>query len=359
MDDRSRLEARLRAAGLTDDEIARAAAGGRLPTLAVELTLGGMPRHTLTELAAEVGLPTGYLRELLQAAGRPNPRRGERVFTQEDIDMARLVRTILDSGLPRADVLEVARVLGQGTSQMAESVRRIAGNALLRPGDTEASVGLRYAEAADQLGPAIPALLGYGFRTQLRDRISAHLVTEAEREAGKLRGTRDVAIAFADLVNYTELGESLDAEDVGRIAGELARLATRALRTRVQLVKTIGDAAMFVSRDPEALVATVGDLRTAVSRPESGLPDVRAGIAYGPATTHGGDWFGSTVNLASRITGAARPGQILASEEVCERTSGSEWRKRRRRSFKGVDGRPRLYSLESWSGHTPAGGKGR
>ena len=345
MDERARLEDRLRRAGLSDEDIARADQEGRLPTVAVELTLGGLPRHTLTEVATAAGLPTGYLRELLQAAGRPNPRRGERTFTDEDVEMARLVRTIVAAGLPRNEILEVARVLGQGTGQMAEAVRRIAGDALLRPGDSEAAVGLRYAETADQLGPAIPALLGYAFRTQLRDRIAAHMVTDAERKEGRLRGERDMAIAFADLVDYTKLGQQLEAEEVGRLAGQLARCATKALRTEVMLIKTIGDAAMFASTRVEPLATTVTDLRKAVQKDDH-LPDLRVGIAFGPATTHGGDWFGSTVNLASRVTAAAKPGQILADEAVRDQAPGLPWKKRRRRSLKGVEGWARLYSLE-------------
>jgi adenylate cyclase len=345
MDERARLEERLRLAGLSDDDIDQAAREGRLPTLAVELTLGGVPEHTLTDVAGAAGLPTGFLRELLQAAGRPNPRRGERTFTDEDIEMARLVRFILDTGLPRIEVLEVARVLGQGTSQMAEAVRRIAGDALLRPGDTEAAVGLRFAEAADRLGPAIPALLGYGFRTQLRDRISAHLVTEAELREGRLRGTVEMAVAFADLVDYTRIGQQLEPEDVGRMASQLARCATKSLRTEVTLVKTIGDAAMFASPAVAPMVETVSALRTAVQKDEQ-LPDLRVGLAYGPATTHGGDWFGSTVNLASRLTGAAKPGQILADAGVAEQTPDLPWKKRRRRALKGVERRVRLFSFE-------------
>ena len=346
MDDRARLEKRLRSAGLSDADIDRAANDGRLPTVAVELTLGGLPVHTLTEVAAAAGLPTGFLRELLQAAGRPNPRRGERAFTDEDIEMARLVRVIIDAGLPRTDILEVARVLGQGTGQMAEAVRRIAGDALLRPGDSEAAVGLRYAETAERLGPAIPALLGYAFRTQLRDRISAHLVTEGERREGRLRGERNMAIAFADLVDYTKLGQRLEAEEVGRLAGQLARCATKALLTDVWLIKTIGDAAMFAAPSIDPLARTLTDLRAAVQK-DPALPDLRVGIAYGPATTHGGDWFGATVNLASRVTAAARPGQILADESVYEQAPSLPWKKRRRRNLKGVDGWARLYSLES------------
>lgn len=350
--DRERLEARLRAAGLTDEEIAAAEKDGRLATIAVELTLGGLAAHTLTEVATAANLPTAFLRELLQAAGRPNPQRGQRVFTDEDIEMARLVRMILDFGLERQDILEVARVLGQGTALMAESVRRIAGDALLQKGDTEEAVGLRFAQAAEQLGPAVPALLGYGFRTQLRDRIAAHMLSETELAEGRLRKTQDVAVAFADLVNYTKLGQELDPEDIGKLAGRLARLATKAQKGQTRLIKTIGDAAMFVGPDPREVVATALALRDRIDK-DIKLPGARIGIAYGPATTHGGDWFGTTVNVASRITRVAKPGQILVDDDVCEKAAGFTFKKRRKRNLKGLDGRTRLHSLEPADGHTP------
>ena len=62
--DRDRLLARLRAAGVDDEEIERAAAEERLPTLAVELALGGAGRHSLSHVAREAGLAPRFLREL-------------------------------------------------------------------------------------------------------------------------------------------------------------------------------------------------------------------------------------------------------------------------------------------------------
>jgi adenylate cyclase len=171
-------------------------------------------------------------------------------------------------------------------------------------------------------------------------------VTESERREGKLRGTADVAVAFADLVGYTRLGQELAAEDVGRMAGRLARCSTKALRSEVLLVKTIGDAAMFVAPRPAALVATLVDLRAAVEK-DPDLPELRVGASFGPATTHGGDWYGATVNLASRIAGAAKPGQILVDEATAGQVPSVPWRKRRRRNLKGVDGRVRLFSFET------------
>ena len=75
------------------------------------------------------------------------------------------------------------------------------------------------------------------------------------------------------------------------------------------------------------------------------FPALRIGMADGPATTRGGDWFGATVNVASRIAGCAKPGQLLATEALQEQTSERAWRRRRRRSLRGVEGRVRLYSL--------------
>ena len=69
-------------------------------------------------------------------------------------------------------------------------------------------------------------------------------------------------------------------------------------------------------------------------------------MAYGPATPRAGDWFGATVNVASRITEEAKAGQMLAEEAVCRESNGA-WKRRRKRSLKGVDRRLRLYSYES------------
>jgi adenylate cyclase len=348
MSDRELLLARLRDAGADEDEIARADAEDRLPTLAVELALGGTGRHSLTHVARESGLPAGFLRELMQAVGRPNPQRGERIFTDEDIQTARVIKRLLDAGLPRRELLEVGRVLGQGMARTSEAVRGLVGNALMQPGDSEYTLGLRFAAAADELAPLMPTLLDHQFRAHLRDGMRRELVTESEREVGRLAGTRDVAIAFADLVGYTRLGDHLPAEDLGSIAGRFAELAVASVKRPVTLVKTIGDGAMFASPEAPALVVALRRLVEAVEREDERFPDVRVGVAYGPATSRGGDWFGATVNVASRVTEIARPGRILATEPVRDLTPDEPWHRRRRRaSLKGVEGRVRLFSLEA------------
>ena len=65
---------------------------------------------------------------------------------------------------------------------------------------------------------------------------------------------------------------------------------------------------MFVSPDVPALIATLQALVASVAKEGEHFPDVRVGMAYGPATTRGGDWFGAPVNVASRVTEIAGPG---------------------------------------------------
>lgn len=343
--DRDRLAARLREQ-VPEPELTRAAAEGRLPALAVEQALGGTGRHTLSHVARASGLDTGFLRELMQALGRPNPQPRERVFTDEDVEVARVFKTFRDAGLPRAELLEVSRVVSVGMARTADAVRVVVGNAMLSPGDSLHSVGLRYARAADQLGPRFATVLDAEFRAHLREGIRGQLITEGERHEGRIADTREVAVAFADLVDYTRLGERLAAEDVGRIAGRLADLAIAAVHRPAQLVKTIGDAAMFVSTSVPEMLDTIATLRERIDAEGSAFPTVRVGIAFGPATTRGGDWFGATVNLASRVADVARPGQVLATEAVRVNAPDREWRRKRRRSLKGVDGRVRLHALE-------------
>jgi adenylate cyclase len=120
-----------------------------------------------------------------------------------------------------------------------------------------------------------------------------------------------------------------------------------AIRRPVTLVKTIGDGAMFASPEVPPLIAGLKALVTSVAGEGERFPDVRVGVAFGPATARGGDWFGGTVNVASRVAEIARPGRVLATEAVRDLTPGEVWHRRRRRaSLKGVDGSVRLFSLD-------------
>ena len=55
--------------------------------------------------------------------------------------------------------------------------------------------------------------------------------------------------------------------------------------------------------------------------PAAGLPATHVGVAAGPVIRQGGDYYGRTVNLASRVSDRAAGGQVLVSEPVVEMAS--------------------------------------
>jgi adenylate cyclase len=343
---RDELVRRLRAMGQSEAAIASAEREGRLTTFAIEVALGGDRKHSLSGVARESGLSREFLRKLLQANGRPAAAPRERAYTDEDVELARRIKLLIDAGIPRDGILETARVTGQAMSQTAESVRRTTVSPLVEPGDTDLTLALRYVQTAEALSPEVAAVLDLVFRAQLRDGIRSDLVAEAERDAGRLAGTREITVAFADLVGYTKLGESVPTEELGKIATRLAEIATEALVRPTQIVKTIGDAVMLVSWEVDAMLDTIHALVAAAEAEGEGFPALRVGIAYGPATPRGGDWFGSTVNLASRATDVGKAGRVYATDAVVEKAGERHrWRRSRRRNLKGVDGRTRLWAL--------------
>jgi adenylate cyclase len=146
-----------------------------------------------------------------------------------------------------------------------------------------------------------------------------------------------INVSFSDLVGFTKMGEELPPEEIGRVAGRLGELAAELAESPVRLVKTIGDAAMFVSPDAEALVRVTLDLVRAADDEGEDFPMLRAGVARGEAIGRGGDWYGRPVNVASRLTGVARAGSVLATEEVHDEAEGAfDWSFAGKKKLKGL-----------------------
>jgi class 3 adenylate cyclase len=159
---------------------------------------------------------------------------------------------------------------------------------------------------------------------------------------GDALGSQELTVCFADLVGFTRLGGQVEVLELGSLAGRLAELAASVTEAPVRLIKTIGDAAMFVSPEPAPLVKVALDLVAAFEREE--LPSLRAGIACGPALVRTGDYYGNSVNLASRVTGVAHPGSVLCTREVHDAAADRfQWSTAGRFRLKGVAGQTRLF----------------
>jgi adenylate cyclase len=327
----------LSAAGVSRAELERAVAENRLALLPVERVLGAGARYTLGEVAERSGLDADSILAHRLAFGLARPAADDVAFTEQDLADYRTVRQFRDAGLPEEGLLEVARVVGPSLARIAEVMRRLVADAFLRAGDTERDLGLRYAEAAANLAPLLGPLLDNGLNAHLRQLIATDAVDRAEMREGRIIDADQVAVCFADLVGFTTLGELMPADELAAVAGRLEVLAAAVAQRPVRLVKMIGDAAMLVSPEPRALLDGALELVDAAAREGDEFPALRAGIALGPALNRGGDWYGRTVNLGSRIASVAGPGEVLVTEEVRAAIGdGYTWSDAGRHRLKGV-----------------------
>jgi adenylate cyclase len=126
----------------------------------------------------------------------------------------------------------------------------------------------------------------------------------------------EATFAFVDLAGFTAMTEAHGDAEAVSIVRTFRDRASQALGPGDELVKMIGDAAMLRFPAPEAAIVALRQLlqRELVVRDAVLLP--RAGAHHGRALAVEGDYYGAAVNLAARIAGQARGGQLLVSERA-------------------------------------------
>lgn len=308
---------RLADQGVGVEDLRVAVEEGRLATLPVELLLAGEPAYTPEQVADESGVPVEVLERQWRSIGVAIPDRDDLVLSSEDLEAARRQRTLLDTGLEPDAIAELGRTIAVAMSQFAAASRQIMASAFARPDDSESELSERIYEQTEALIPQVGPTLDYVYRLHLLAQVR-HAAITAGGAGERGAGAEIVTIAFADLVGFTELGEERPPEELGRITGRLDEVARDVASGPVRLVKLIGDAAMLASADTEAVLGATLDLIALMADEGDGFPLIRAGVARGEVLSRGGDFYGAPVNLASRITGVARPGSVLVTNEVRE-----------------------------------------
>src|SRR3954452_2031285 len=297
------------------DELRRVVEEDRLVLAPVSRALSSEARYTAAEVAERADVPLELLTATWRALGLPVPPEDERVYGDKDVEAARLGAAHRQAGFDDADALEVARVLGQGMARYAEATRALVGRTFIEPGLDEYELSHRYAAVAGQLMPLAGPWLEHVFALHLQQVLRSDALTQEQRRTGRLDDAQDAVIAFADLVGFTALGESVPVEELGGVAGRLSHLAGEVTEPPVRIVKLIGDAVMLVAPEPAPMLACALELVETAAE-QAAFPELRAGVACGPAVTRWGDWFCPPVNLASRLTTRARLSTVLVTAEV-------------------------------------------
>lgn len=333
--------------GFTIDEIRASPAPMLLPARRV---LGDDGTYiSARQISDEAGLQVDQLMRFQRAAGLPDVHDPDAaVFMRPDGDTAVHIKRFLDLGIDPDLMLTVVRVLTDGLANASEVMRAAALGTVIHPGATELDIAQGtqavVGAAAPLLGPMIQDML----LLQLRHMAETEAVNAGERAAGApLPGARMVAAAFADLVGFTRLGEEVPPEELEQLAERLAGVARSVVVPPVRFIKTIGDAVMFVSPDTAAMLEVLLRLIDAAAADEA-LPRLRVGVAYGAAVSRAGDWFGSPVNTASRVTSVARPGAVLVSEAAREQVGENplfRWSFAGPKRLRGIQAEVKLFRV--------------
>jgi len=302
----------------------------------------GEPEFTSLEVARETGVDPEVARRLWRALGFPPVPDDERVFTRSDVAMLRAARALVEQGAAEPHVLmQLTRVTGQSLARVAEAQVATTADRLARTGEESELASV------EAIANALPSFL-----TDLEPFLSyvwrRHLLAAVFRFAaatGSPSPTRPMAVGFVDLVGFTAVSQQLDAEALAALVERFEALAYEHIPERGgRVIKTIGDSVMFAADEATVAAEIALALVEAYAR-DAALPDVRVGLAYGETLSWEGDLFGRTVNLANRLVNLARPGTVLASEELGQQlktNGGFVLRHRRRIGLKGI-GRVRVW----------------
>jgi adenylate cyclase len=302
-----------------------------------------------SQISEQTGIDLDLLQRVQRAVGLPRIEDPDApMHLWVDSEAAAYVQKFVEMGFAPEQIVLIVQVMAEGLARAADVMRYAALATILKPGATEldtakASEAL-LRDTAPLLGPMISDML----RLQLLHQMETEAVNTTERAEGvPLPGARLVTIAFADLVGFTRLGEVVPPEDLERLAHRLTDLAREVAVPPVRYIKSIGDEVMLVSADAAALLRAVLELIEATEL-DDGFPRLRVGLATGMAVSRAGDWFGSPVNLASRVTGVARPGTILVSEathDAVGETGDFAFSFAGARSLKGIKDDVKLYRV--------------
>lgn len=270
---------------------------------------------------------------------------GEVGFTDDEIDTFVVVGQLAAMFSPR-EALTLIRVMGGSLARIADAAVSLF---LVDVEAPQLRAGVSERELAEQVFAA--AGLIDGLADRLDPILRRHVLQAVERNRRSTIGASErllyrYAVGFVDLVGFTALSARLPAEDLSEL---IARFEAEAQDVVTQqggrVVKLIGDEVMFVATDAGAAAAAVAALVTAPSTAFEGVAP-RGGIAWGDVLVRGGDFYGSVVNLASRLVDLAVPGEILVTESFAAAAPQCRFDPAGRRAVKGFEAPVAVLSMQ-------------
>lgn len=306
-----------------------------------EAILGGPRRYTADEVAELSGVDRDEARRLWRALGFATVSDDEVVFTDADCAALKTMVALTSFGLADEDMrVAIARLYGQTFSRLAA----YQGQLLLDRVGKQPELLSRDDQVIDlveRVSGLLEEIQGYTWRRQL----AAYIARMAAQGTEQITtGPAPLAIGFVDMSGFTSMTRKASEHELRSVLDSFEALATDIVGEHGgRIVKTIGDEVLFQAEDPAHAAEIALELLEAAAADEK-MPDLRAGIAYGPVVSRLGDVYGSTVNIASRLTSIGRPGRVLVDRQMHDALADDSRFRLRSRRPESVRGFHRLHS---------------
>jgi adenylate cyclase len=280
--------------------------------------LGEDITYNALEVAAETGATIEQARRLWRALGFPD-HGVDRAFTQADADAVSTLLRLVDGGVIDFDMaVNLTRAVGQTMARLADwevgtLVHRV--QELESGDDATGSRATAALQMVEHLNEPFEELLVYVWRRHLAAAVGRIETLGANEED---LHTTQVTVGFADIVSFTALTNQLDHDRLGDLVEVFeSRCADVVAGQRGRVIKSIGDAVLFVNEDPIRAYDTAEGIIAVIGR-DPRMPDVRVGLASGSVAMRLGDVFGPPVNMAARLTAVARRNRVIVDRTIAE-----------------------------------------
>lgn len=158
---------------------------------------------------------------------------------------------------------------------------------------------------------------------------------------------KNIAILIADLSGYTALTETHGPGSAADLIDKYISMAENCLVDDTKLHQRTGDEILFVSDSPDALLSTALQLATHTANEENFL-QVHGGLHYGKLLNRADSYFGTALNLTSRIAAKADAGSFYCSGEFINAISGKPactFSSKGKHFFKNINGEMEVFEV--------------
>ena len=268
-------------------------------------------RVSPSEAIARAGTDAETASRIALALGFPltQPSTG---LSEDTVELFTFIVALGDR-LGQPEALAFARVLGSSVARIAHALvslfRLNLELPLLESGGSRADVIAAYYQLGQEYLPLFTRAVDTTLRRHLARASQLAWSTDPERTAT----LRTVAVGFADIVDFTAMVANSSVDRLVEAVDAFESVVTNFVVYRGgEVAKLIGDEVMFIAPDVDTGLQIA---RRLLDLSDDRLPPLRVGLAYGEVATVHGDYYGSVVNLASRLVDLAAPGEIVATAE--------------------------------------------